>query len=421
MTSRPPPGEAPLREVRQLAASAANAEDAALLRLVRLLDDLPERGEADRVLEPVRERLQVLRPQRPLRFSRLLFLPLDGAIVAPTRWRRGGHEVPRTALQPLAQAVEAALGPTAAAIRREGEGHDMDDSGVVGALGGRLWPLAAEALPEAPPPGWETSGLGAEDYAAIRDVTMPVLAAGPAIHAAVRALAMEPSRAATGASLAAVLRGALAGPAAAGPRPLAAAVATLLRRAEAPGAVLQAAAEFGEQGRSLARGMADAAMAMLPDPSRAGLGAAAAAARRGFRAIEDLAASGLLDAERTRRLTAQRHAMDQTCRRLVAEAGTTRVAGALAALRQGGPTTDAVVAAIERDARAIRALAQAARGAGDPTAYDRTLRQIAMAVGELGKGALPAGGPTSVDLARVVEILDGPHAAMALLAEAGRD
>jgi hypothetical protein len=419
MSSALSPANPPLREVRQLAATVATAEDGALLRLVRLLDDLPERGPVDRVLESARQRLLTLKPRRPLRFARLLFLPLDGAIVTPTRWRRGGHEVPRSALASIAHALDDALGLAAAGIRRDAEGHGMEDVTMVGALGARLWPLAAGALPDQPPARWGSSGLSREDYAVIRDIMAPVLAAGAAIHAALRSMAERPPAGASD-PVPDLLREALAGPAAAGPRPLAAASATLLRGTESPGAVLHAVGEFGEVGRSLARGMADLAIAMLPDPDRAELATAAAEAQRFFSASDDLAASGLLDPERLRRLQGQRHTMDQACRRMVAEAGATHVVGPLASLRHSGASPDKAVLEIERDARAIRALSQAARGASDPAAHDRLLRQITTAVGQLAKGRSPDSGLTMVDFARLVEILDGPEAAMTLLAEAPR-
>jgi hypothetical protein len=403
-------GGAPaLREVRQLAASVAVAEDGALLRLVRLLDSLPSRGDADRVLDPVRPRLQALRPGRPLRFARLLFLPLDGAIVPPAQWRRGGHEVPRSAVAPLAAAVAAALGDTATAIAREAEGHDTEDLPVVAALGARLWAVAAGALPGAAPPGWAENGLSAEDYAALRGVMQPVLAAGAPIFGALRSAAHGPPLE--------QVRAALSGPAQAGPLPLAAAIATLLRRATAPGGVLLAAAELGPVGRSVGTRMVDAAIAQLPDPAAATLQEAAHAATRFFSGTADLAACGLLDPERARRLAQLRHAADEACRRRIAEAGGTRVAGALASLRSG-PVTEAAIAEVEGDARALRALAQVGRTVGDPAAYDRSLRTLGEAVGTLGTG--PGGdGLGPVDIARVVEILAGPDAAEAVLRRGG--
>jgi hypothetical protein len=405
-------GVAPLREVRQLAATAAAAEDAALLRLVRLLDSLPARGEADRVLDPVRPRLQALKPQRPLRFARLLFLPLDGAIVPPQQWRRGGHEVPRSALAPIAAAVAATLGPAAATLEREAEGHSTEDDAVIAALGATLWPAAAEALPTGPPPAWADTGLSRDDYASVRAVIAPVLAAGGAIFAALREGMLGPPMER--------VRAALAGPAEAGPLPLAAAMATLLRRAAAPGRVLVVAGEFGAPGRAVGTRMIDAAMDRLPDPGAMSLRDAAPVAARLFAGIADLEACGLLDPDRSRRLAQMRHAADEACRRRIAETGAAQVAGTLATLRTGGAVSDEALAEVERDARAIRALAQVGRGVGDPAAYDRALRGLAETVGQLGAqpgGAGPDGlGP--IDIARVVEIIAGPDAAEAVLKRA---
>ena len=99
-----------LRELRQLGQAAVAADDAALARLVAMLDALPDRGEIDRVLDPVRPRLRALGLPRPLGLPRLLVLPLDGASLPPTRWTRGAAAVPRSALMALAGAVQAALG-----------------------------------------------------------------------------------------------------------------------------------------------------------------------------------------------------------------------------------------------------------------------------------------------------------------------
>jgi hypothetical protein len=409
------PSRVPLREVRQLAASVAAAEDQALLRLVRLLDSLPERGEADRVLEPARPRLQALRPERPLRFPRLLFLPLDGAIVPPTAWRRGGHTVPRSAIAPIAAAVEAALGRLAADIAAQAADADTGDAARIVALGGRLWPAAAEALPAAPPPGWAEAGLTRDDLAALRDLMRPVLAAGPAIQAAVHAAAQGPPWD--------LARAALVGPAAAGPLPLAAAIATLLRRATAPGGVLMVASEFGSAARAIGSRMVDTALEHLPDVAGAELDDAADAAARFFASTADLARSGMLDPERQRRLSALQHAMDETCRRRVTQAGAEQVVGVLATLADSAQVTDEAIMAVEQDARAIRALAQVGRSVGDPAVYDRALRGMAAEIGAVRTappGAVGPDGLTAIDLARVVEILAGPDAAEAMLRQAAR-
>ena len=92
------------------------ADDAALARLVAMLDHLPNRGDADHVLDGVRPRLQALKLPRPLGLPRLLFLPLDGAIVPAAKWQRGSPTVPRNAIPALAAAAQAALGAEGAAI-----------------------------------------------------------------------------------------------------------------------------------------------------------------------------------------------------------------------------------------------------------------------------------------------------------------
>src|SRR5918993_3946884 len=85
-----------------LGQAVTRADDVALGRVVALLDGLKDRGEADELLARARHRLQGLRPPRPLAFTRLLFVPLDGVIVPPSKWRRGEGQVPRSALPALA-------------------------------------------------------------------------------------------------------------------------------------------------------------------------------------------------------------------------------------------------------------------------------------------------------------------------------
>ncbi len=73
----------------------AEAADRQLIEVVALIDAMADRGGADALVAPVRARLQRLNPRRPLRFSRLLFLPLDPVIVAGPEWRRDAIGIPR--------------------------------------------------------------------------------------------------------------------------------------------------------------------------------------------------------------------------------------------------------------------------------------------------------------------------------------
>ena len=50
--------------------------------MVGLIDTLDRRGSMDRLLDPVRDRLALLRPPRPLALGRVLILPFEDLLVA---------------------------------------------------------------------------------------------------------------------------------------------------------------------------------------------------------------------------------------------------------------------------------------------------------------------------------------------------
>jgi len=102
-------------EIRKLQQSLFGAEDEQIKRVVAIVDALAERGAADRLIAPLRPRLAQLRPARPLRFCRLLFLPLDPLIVPAPKWRPMSLTIPRTVLEPLAVSVLDAMRPDARA------------------------------------------------------------------------------------------------------------------------------------------------------------------------------------------------------------------------------------------------------------------------------------------------------------------
>ena len=402
------------RDLQRLRHRAAMADDAALLRICAMLDRTEDRGEADRVLDMARPRLSALRPPRPISFLRLLFLPLDGVIVPAARWRRGASELPRSALPALGAAVRAALGETAAeALLREAEGRDMGDAAAVAGLGGWLWPRAARALPDAAPPAWEAAtALPAADYGPLAGLCRAVWAEGVAIHAALRAAAEGPP--------AELVRAALAPLAEAGAGPLRAGLATLLSRAARPGQVIATAAALGPKARAAVLPALEAELERPPLPSLSALAprqaaeAVAAAARR----LEDLAGCGLLGATQRRRLHALRRAAEEACRARLQEGGEAQVMAPLGALLgQGGAAPDAAIAAIEAAARGLRVLALEARrlDAGSAAPPERVLQALTPRLRALASRAAAEGGPGVMDLARIVEILDGPDAAAALL------
>jgi hypothetical protein len=130
--------------LRELQHTLASAKDAHIERVVAIVDAMPERGSADGLIAPLRPRLAQIRPARPLRFSRLLFLPLDPLIVPAPKWRPEYLTIPRTALEPLAGSVRDAMdAELRAAVDRAIAGRTTRDAETIRKAGALLWPAAA--------------------------------------------------------------------------------------------------------------------------------------------------------------------------------------------------------------------------------------------------------------------------------------
>src|SRR5271154_5358190 len=147
--------------IREVSRGLADARDEQILKVVAMVDAMPDRGAADQLIAPLRGRLAQLRPPRPLRFARLLFMPLDPLIVPAPRWRAEQSTIPRSAIPSLAAAVATGLGPVGQKGAAVIEGRTTWDADVIAAAGARLWQPAAELLADAKqPPDWEATGLG---------------------------------------------------------------------------------------------------------------------------------------------------------------------------------------------------------------------------------------------------------------------
>src|ERR1700712_791706 len=92
--------------VSDLSSELRDAADSKILKVTRMIDLLPRRGEADLLLEPVRHRLAALRPARPLTWVRLLFTPFDSMLVPAAGWRPGDLSVPRSLLRPFSMLMQ---------------------------------------------------------------------------------------------------------------------------------------------------------------------------------------------------------------------------------------------------------------------------------------------------------------------------
>jgi hypothetical protein len=154
LTVAPPARGALASEVE---AALGEASDGQLRRVVGELDSIIVRGAADQLLSSVRPRISALQLSRPLRFGRLLALPLEGALVDAAEWDRDQAGIPRKALLPIITAVRTALGAEAEMIEMKACGHTTREPELVAELGRRLWRRAAGANLPAVPPGWARS------------------------------------------------------------------------------------------------------------------------------------------------------------------------------------------------------------------------------------------------------------------------
>ncbi len=393
-------------ETRQLRAALACAPDEALARVVARLDALPQRGEADALLDPVRPRLRRLRPPRPLRLARLLFLPLDPVLVPPCGWRPGVVEVPRNAVVPIADAVEAALGPAATEIGRAGEAGSTTDLALAGELGARLWP-AAGALPlPTPPPGWRLAGLSPEAAPAILALCCAVWRNAPLLWAALHQ--DGPPEAASRAAFAAFARE--------GAGPLEAGMRLLLRQAAAPVSVVSTALGFLPALASTAeRALHEALGRDLEEIALTGdLGAMAETVTLLARRFSDLDANGAPGQREARRrtLAALRREGASLCQERFSTMLEEALLAPAAQAHAGAHASDEMVAGLETAARHLRRLEAAGRRIGAETAFDRMVRD---AVERLATLAANPGGLARTDAARLVEILAGSEAAVPLL------
>lgn len=402
------PGLNPLREVRSLGQATAGADDAAVTRIVVFLDGLAERGELDRILDPVRPRLRGLGTPRRLRFARLLFLPLDGGIVSPSEWVRGEARVPRSALRPLANAVQRAMGQPGAAIAGEIAQHTTHATDLIGRIGAEVWPQAARLLPEAPPPDWEQSGLALRDYAPIAGLCRPLWAAGPALWAAMAMAAQGPPEGLAQAALEAVLP--------AGPEALAIALATLLRGATAPGRLLQTVSALHPQARKVAQAALDAVMdGPLPPFATLQPQQTVAAALALADQLDDLGNCALLTSDRQKRLAACRHRAEAAFRASYLTMVQEHLLQPVEKLGVAAQVRDAEVSAMETAARQLRALEAAGRRLGGAAQYDLETQRMTTRISALLPAAGQTGGLRRMDLARCIEILAGPEAAAAVM------
>jgi hypothetical protein len=398
--------------LRGLARGLEQAQDAKLMRAVAVIDNLTERGAADQLMDPLRSRLAKLRPARPLRLARLLFMPLDTAIVPPAGWRPGTGTIPRNALDPIARTVRRELGVTGAEIEALTAGKTTRDSTAVRQAGKILWPAAARILAAAPAPeGWSEAGLAPAVYAPLAGAIATVLDQVPAIEELACILApgheeaedrlaellsawASHSSGAIAMLLSVLLRRAPA-------------AASLIQRLVAPGGRLAAEQKLRTAGTQVSAILLDRFES--PGTAEAAMGAVALAeaggeARRLASLLEQL--EGTLGGKDRTRLQDVRRRMDEGCRAQFAGALQTEL---LDPLRSAAAAMDpARQKDLEAAARQLRNWETAGRHIGGAAGYDAILDEAAAAIG--GEAELSVSRRV-----RLVEVIAGPDAAMKLL------
>ncbi len=419
-----------LREVRR---GVAAAGDAQVLKVLRMVDALECRGGTDAVLDPVRSRLRDIHPVRPLRFARLLFMPLDPLIVPPKAWRPGTPSLSRAALATIAGAVRhviAASGPAEAASLACIDGliarADTGDAGVIRQAGRLLWPLAAGVLHKLGAPAcpdrpkddpsnaalktaidacrakWTSDGLKLTELLPFALALATVLGNARALH--------DHEHAGVCLSADAVLD-MLARAEATGPRAWGMMLGLLTIRMPQMVSRLLAIIPPGTAYREQAALAGEAALSCIEAEAAGQPGDISDAAPHEVArqaALTDALIGQSGDANHRRRAVAVKAQLLQGCVRRLENSLQAGVASPLQMLPDDAAGRGVALDEIEASARMIRRFEQEARRLGDGSALDALMKSAACQV-TAATDLLP------MDRARLMEIVAGPEAAMAML------
>ncbi len=370
---------------------------------------MASRGSADALIAPLRPRLAALRPPRPLRFARLLFYPLDPLIVSAAHWRPDRNSIPRTAIAPVAEYVRLAMGADAAAIEARIQHRTTADTDIVAPCGALLWPAASSILSSpGVPDTWDRTGLGPAVYGPLAACLTALLDQAAAVETMAAGMAnglLPPD----GMQIAAILTKVAASHLPALPMMIALLLArapesaAALPRAHtgATGVAVQAALDEAAERLLLQLEEDDSAEARIASANLANAGASVGWIASLLRQLDTVAATP----HRRAHIQAIRRKLDASCKARFA-AGLEQEL--LAPLNDSAPLA---IPALEAAARGLRVLETEARSIGGG-GYDRLLNKAAEAVGSRAAN----GQMQLVDRIRLVEILAGPEAAMALLA-----
>jgi len=342
-----------------------------------------------------------------------VFRPLSLLIVPAARWRPGQPAIPRTALVPMADHVRLAMGAAAGAIEAAIEGRTTGDGELTSRLGRSLWREAATILSEtAIPATWDTTELGDLNYRRLVAVIAPLLAEAATLDR-LRAEAatglLPPPRGAIGAMLSRIARA----NAAALPMMIAVLLDCLPEAAE-----LLPATYIGSEATAARAAMDDATELLLHQLDQeyatetriasGTLADAGAAVGRTATLLKHLNIAAANPRQRER-LRAVRQHLDAECKARFASGLQDELLVPLQHL--GVALAPADIAAMEAAARGLRVLETEGRVIGGGATYDVLLSKAAVAI----KDNAMLDRLSAADQLRLIEILNGPDAALAML------
>ncbi len=391
-----------LSETRALGSMIECASDQALGKIVALVDRIGSAELHERLLGPSLRRLKRLRPPRPASIMRLLFMPLAGALVEPSQWRRTEERIPRSALSPLLEGVTAQLRPQVEAVTSQLRGATLEDEKLIDQVGRPLWYAAGLAVPQlAYDASWSRVGLGRSEFNAITSLAGALWRhAGPLWDGMQQVIGDCPPE---------TLRAALIGPANENNTVFAAAMNALLQLAARPSIFI-----------SLLRDLPILVTPVIEDILNRWVGTTlpelaeedfATGARMAHEigmviiALEELPrTTARTDAKE---LVTHRRNLDQFCRNTYREVVLVHVIQALLNL---APDDAEGLGEIESMARAARILEDAGRRFGSPKIYDELQNDFRTEMEKRLQDESPSVA-TAMEVARIGEILIGQEAA----------
>jgi hypothetical protein len=398
-------------ETRALGGKIEIASDQALSKIVALVDKLSNPEIHARLLGPSLRRLRRLRPPRPASLMRLLFLPLGGALVDPLQWRRTEGRIPRTALGPLLESLSQVMAPQLDALSVQLRGGSLEDEKLIDRTGRQLWYAAGAVVPRLVyNAAWSRAGLAEPDFDAIASLAGALWRhAGPLWDGMQQVIGdCQPE----------ALRAALIGPANEGNLVFAAALDTLLQRAERPSNFVALLRDLPAPALPVVEGVLNNWIgATLPELAEDDFATSARLAKEIGAVLVALEALPRITAKTDAKvLVAHRRNLDQFCRTSYREVVSIHVIQAL--LEMTSEDTD-TMGEIEGMARVARSLEDTGRRIGSPKPYEE-LQEEFRAKMERRQQEEAGPGMTAMEVARIEEILIGREAAERFLSRARR-